>query len=41
MDRGAWQATVHGNHKESDMTEHAHTPTQGCIHFSDGSSKNS
>ena len=21
MDRGAWQATVHGGHKESDMTE--------------------
>ena len=23
MDRGAWQATVHGVSKESDMTEHA------------------
>ena len=23
MDRGAWWATVHGGHKESDMTEHA------------------
>ena len=22
MDRGAWQATVHGLAKESDMTEH-------------------
>ena len=22
MDRGAWQATVHGDHKELDMTEH-------------------
>ena len=21
MDRGAWRATVHGGHKESDMTE--------------------
>ena len=21
-DRGAWQATVHGGHKELDMTEH-------------------
>ena len=21
MDRGAWGATVHGGHKESDMTE--------------------
>ena len=21
MDRGAWQATVHGGHKESDVTE--------------------
>ena len=21
MDRGAWQATVHGGHKESDMTD--------------------
>ena len=24
MDRGAWQATVHGGHKESDTTEHTH-----------------
>ena len=22
MDRGAWQATVNGGHKELDMTEH-------------------
>ena len=26
MNRGAWQATVHGV-AESDMTEHTHTPT--------------
>ena len=26
MDRGAWWATVHGVTKESDTTEHAHTP---------------
>ena len=25
MDRGAWQATVLGGHKELDTTEHAHT----------------
>ena len=25
MDRGASQATVRGNHKELDVTEHAHT----------------
>ena len=24
-DRGAWQATVHGGHTESDATEHTHT----------------
>ena len=24
MDRGAWGATVHGGHKESDKTEHTH-----------------
>ena len=24
MDRGAWQATVHEGHKESDMTEQLH-----------------
>ena len=27
MDRGVWQATVHGGHKESDMTEQH---PQGC-----------
>ena len=27
MDRGAWQATVHGSHKESDTAEHTHTYT--------------
>ena len=27
MDRGAWQATVHGV-SESDMTEHVHTKTR-------------
>ena len=26
MDRGAWQAQVHGGHKESDMTKSTHTP---------------
>jgi len=25
MERGAWQATAHGGHNESDMTKHAHT----------------
>ena len=25
MDRGAWQATVHRDHKELDMTDHYHT----------------
>ena len=25
MERGAWQATVHGGFKESDTTEHTHT----------------
>ena len=25
MDRGAWQATVHGVTNELDMTEHSHT----------------
>ena len=24
MDKGAWQDTVHGSHKELDMTEHRH-----------------
>ena len=27
MDRGAWWATVHGDHKESGMIEHTHTHT--------------
>ena len=27
MDKGAWQATVHGGRKELGMTEHAHTHT--------------
>ena len=26
-DRGSWWATVHGGHKESDMTEYTHTHT--------------
>ena len=25
MVKGAWWASVHGGHKESDMTEHTHT----------------
>ena len=29
MDRGAWQATVHGVTKESDMTEQLNTTTAG------------
>ena len=30
MDRGAWRATVHGGHKESDMTERlTHTHRKG------------
>ena len=28
-DRGAWWATVHGGHKESDTSEHSHTCTVG------------
>ena len=27
LSRGAWQVTVHGGLKESDMTEHTHTHT--------------
>ena len=27
MDRGAWRATVHGGHKESDTTERLHMHT--------------
>ena len=30
MDRGAWWATIH-SHKESDMTERAHTYTHACV----------
>ena len=30
MNRGAWQATVHGGCKELDMTEHTHTHI-GCL----------
>ena len=34
MDRGAWQAIVHGIANESDMTEHAHTTLIClCIHI--------
>ena len=37
MNRGAWQATVHWGHKESDMTErlstHTHTHTHTHIPF--------
>ena len=25
IDRGAWQGTVHGGHKELDTTQHTHT----------------
>ena len=36
INRGAWWATVHGGHKESDMTERArtraHTHTHTHIH---------
>ena len=31
MDRGAWQAQVHGGHKESDMTKSTHTHTQSTL----------
>ena len=34
MDRGAWRATVHGGHKESDTTEqltHTHTHTHTTV----------
>ena len=30
MDRGAWQATVHGVCKESDMTEQLSTSSLSC-----------
>ena len=38
MDRGAWQATVHGIEKESYMTEHAHTcfPNVVCTFLPQG-----
>uniref|UniRef100_A0AC11BVC5 Uncharacterized protein n=1 Tax=Ovis aries TaxID=9940 RepID=A0AC11BVC5_SHEEP len=29
MDRGAWRAAVHGGCKESDMTEHRHSESEG------------
>ena len=36
MDRGTWQATAHGGHKESDRTEHvcecACTCVSTCAH---------
>jgi len=33
MDRGAWQAAVHGGHKELDTTEqHKHTHTHVLFH---------
>ena len=25
MERGVWQATIHGSHKDLDMTEHTQT----------------
>ena len=31
MDRGARWTTVHGGHKESDMTEHAQTKSMGSF----------
>ena len=38
MDRGAWQAIVHGIEKESYMTEHAHTcfPNVVCTFLPQG-----
>ena len=37
MDRGAWQATVNGDHKKSDMTYSAQHSTNllhiGCFHI--------
>ena len=29
MDRGAWEAIVHGGHQESDMTEHTRLMISG------------
>ena len=34
MDRGAWQATVHGIEKKSYMTEHAHTCFPNVVYTS-------
>ena len=31
MNRGAWQATVHGGYKELNVTEHTHTHTPTLI----------
>ena len=31
MDRRAWQATVHGGHKESDMTQHPNNNNTSTI----------
>ena len=33
MERGAWWATVHGGHKELDMTERLHSHTYRYIYF--------
>ena len=33
MDRRAWQATVHGGHKESDMTEQLSTTHMCPVEF--------
>ena len=33
MDRGAWQAAIHGVRKELDMTEHARTAVVPSIDF--------
>ena len=30
--RGAWQAIIHGGHKELDMTEHTHEDTHTHTH---------
>ena len=35
MDRGPWWATVHGGHKELDMTEATHTHTRAHTHTLD------
>ena len=36
MKGGAWWATVHGGHKESDMTEHTHTHTHPSVNLHEG-----